>query len=278
MERSDRFNFWLPSNDDVADVQQLVENFRIIDEKAAQSSDIPSVPETPEINSESVLYVEQELTPEQKAQARENIDALGKTEEYVVTISPTEDSILEGYIGPDGLVSRAPAYRCTDYIAIDFDDNSVVNVHGTFAGNAGTVFFDADKNIVLVMNGHNIDDYGEFINTAEWTQTVPVTLPVGAAFVRMTIATKDYTKPEDFWITGKQTVNVIGMLENVTAIVVKNATVSYEKQTLTEEQKAQARENIGAVGIETFEAEMGIMSNVLDELHNYAQALIGGES
>lgn len=230
-------------------------------------------------SSDSVLYTEQNLTKDQQAQARENIDALGKVEEYVTTISPTEDSVMEGYIGPDGLVAKAPAYRCTDYIAIDFDDNSVVNIHGTFAGYAGTVFYDTNKKVLLVVNGHNITNYGEsLINTAEWTQTAPVTLPVGVAFVRMTIATKDYTKPEDLWITGKKTANVIDMLKNIIAMVVKNATVSYEKQTLTPEQQAQARENIGAVGIETFEAEMGIMSDVLDELHNYAQALIGGEA
>ena len=50
--------------------------------------------------------------------------------------------------------------------------------------------------------------------------------------------------------------------------------VLYTPQKLNDDQKAQARDNIGAADAEA----IGDIANALDELHAYAQALIGGEA
>ena len=49
--------------------------------------------------------------------------------------------------------------------------------------------------------------------------------------------------------------------------------VQLDKQELTEEQKAAVRENIGAAAAET----VGDIANALEQLHQYALALIGGD-
>lgn len=48
--------------------------------------------------------------------------------------------------------------------------------------------------------------------------------------------------------------------------------VLFNRQSLTEEEKAQARANIGSASAE----EIGDISTALDELHAYAEALKGG--
>ena len=183
----------------------------------------------------SVLYTEQTLTEEQKAQARENIGALGATEKITKTIYATEGDIInQGFIKADGKFEGSLNYRCTNYIPIDFDDNTIVNVRCTIMGYAALVFYDVNKSVILGINDFNAAEYGIATDyTAERIISIP--LPSGAAYVRMTGRTDfDNPKPEDLWISGEKTIDVLKSIGDVSA--------------------------------------------VLDELHNYAQALIGGES
>jgi hypothetical protein len=54
--------------------------------------------------------------------------------------------------------------------------------------------------------------------------------------------------------------------------------VLYIPQTLTEEQKAQARDNIGSVGVEEFNALKSDIETALDNIISIQNKLIGGES
>lgn len=54
--------------------------------------------------------------------------------------------------------------------------------------------------------------------------------------------------------------------------------VLYTPQTLTEEQKAQTRDNIGSVGVEEFNALKSDIETALDNIISIQNKLIGGES
>lgn len=55
-------------------------------------------------------------------------------------------------------------------------------------------------------------------------------------------------------------------------------TVLYTPQTLADEQKAQARDNIGSVGVEEFNALKADIETALDNIISIQNKLIGGES
>lgn len=52
----------------------------------------------------------------------------------------------------------------------------------------------------------------------------------------------------------------------------------YTPQTLTDEQKAQARNNIGSVGVEEFNALKSDIETALDNIISIQNKLIGGDS
>lgn len=54
--------------------------------------------------------------------------------------------------------------------------------------------------------------------------------------------------------------------------------VLYTPQDLADEQKAQARENIGSVGVEEFNALKSDIETALDNIISIQNKLIGGES
>ena len=181
---------------------------------------------------DAVLYTEQTLTEEQKVQARENIDAVGSTAKTTKTFHPTAEQVTNGYIMADGTLKTSTTYCRTEPIAIDFDANSIVNVRCTINGNVSLLFLDESKNVLLGINSTNATEYG--ISSSSSLQVVSVTLPEGAAYVRMcgtkANATIIYTNPEDLYITGEKTVSVLELLNAEAISYAKKSDALYGKK------------------------------------------------
>ena len=210
----------------------------------------------------AVLHTPQELTEEQKTQARENIGALHleySTESKTVYLTEAdiiEDAFITAYSAVYGQQATADGWVCSDYIPLGFEPGMEITVRSCFAGNAGIGLYDASKKCLLAISGNTGSEYG--VSDIALLQTLTIVPPDGAKYVRVSAMgtvspNSDYTKPSDLFVSGYVT-------------VCKADTVLCVKQTLTEEQKTQARENIGAVSPSEIMDKLVIEKKIIPEM------------
>lgn len=102
----------------------------------------------------------------------------------VVTISPTEDQIVHGaLITITGGKASTVSWNCTDFLELPFIPLSKIDATCTIHGYAALTFYDSEKNLILGIDGSNISEYG--FETNSMKQTVTITLPEGAKYVRL---------------------------------------------------------------------------------------------
>jgi len=121
----------------------------------------------------------------------------------VVAISPTAEQIIDGsLITADGKQLASASWLCTDFIEIHFVPLFKVNVSCTILGSASLVFYDKDKRVILGINGSSLGNYGYL--PSDYKQTFALTLPDGAAYVRMCGCKSyfEYDSPDAFVIKG----------------------------------------------------------------------------
>ena len=189
----------------------------------------------------AVLYAKQELTDEQKAQARDNIGAVGKT--YV------DDSVASAIAGNLGApVARALSADGIAYTATG-DDLPTVSVADSgeqisAVGKGRQIVFVPDTQNASVAPTLQINDgevipirlrapknQGENDDVPDATLQVPVGVLMRGVPYTMTFCGK-------YWL--------VDSLIDIHADEIGN-TLRFEAQTLTDKQKKLARENIGAV-------------------------------
>lgn len=121
----------------------------------------------------AVLYVEQELTDEQKAQARKNIGA-DFTETVIGKNLVNPATLVQGALQADGSILNADAwsdYSTTDYIRIDGEKHTVaVSNKATvelYKTRIITALYDADHNIIAGSYINDNTENSRIIDNAE---------------------------------------------------------------------------------------------------------------
>ena len=213
----------------------------------------------------SVLYTEQALTEEQQAQARANIGAApmslfkvieGDSEDVLTSIMPSEDAFTVGkYCNwQSGKITDVASYRCTeDYI--DFPVGARMLVH--YSKNITTSrypyvsYYDENKNYIG-------GDEGPKLEQAEYDGKTCAfyNVPENTHYIRLSLSDgyfADFSAIYLYAVTSEK--EVVGV-EIPGLIIPENpadSSVRYTEQTLMPEQQKQARDNIGAFGIDEFE-------------------------
>lgn len=112
------------------------------------------------VREDAVLYIKQELTHEQKAQARANIGAedwLNKTVETTTVETAIEPAWVDGYVNTDGTPDSRTGYFRTDYLPIGEYDKVAVRftafTPGLGSGDVYIARYDKDKNYIANSRG-----------------------------------------------------------------------------------------------------------------------------
>ena len=214
----------------------------------------------------AVLHIKQSLSAGQKAQARENIGALGFPSKTVVSKNLQNElnlddfgtTIIEGVVSPYRDISLYPRRDYLDNLD-DFDFTLSVVLDGKL--------YAIDKSVCTVFNNGT----GENRVWSVWWKDASVVAVDGPIFEieqnkNYTYISFDGYTPAN-WnlklykvVTEKVEASVVTAVNgvepdrngNVELVMEKEAAVLYEKQQLSGEQKEQARENIGAASAVTF--------------------------
>ena len=121
----------------------------------------------------------------------------------VVTISPAEDQIVHGaLITITGGKASTVSWNCTDFLELPFIPLSKIDATCTIHGYAALTFYDSEKNLLLGIDGKTISEYG--FEEDAMKQTVTVTLPEGAKYVRLCgcLSYGEYKDVSEYKITG----------------------------------------------------------------------------
>lgn len=177
---------------------------------------------------DAVLYTPQTLTPEQQAQARENIGTVAKSTlltEPSVNLFDETTFVRGKIILASGEITTNNSWGFGDYI--DISGNEIVTFSNDFAYYA---FYDTDKNFLVrkYYAGSNF-----------------VQVPENAAFVIAIAKLADYSHSTAMVVAGEYTGEFVPFSPSKIRSELLDA-VLYTPQTLTDKQKAQARKNIGA--------------------------------
>lgn len=113
---------------------------------------------------------------------------------YGGLVSTVPAVIPDYYIANTGRQSASTAYVCTDFVDISNTIDFTVNC--TIYTGVSLVVYDNDKNVVLYIDGYNASDYG--ITPATQPQTVNLTTPDNAKYMRASMRVIYYTEPSDF--------------------------------------------------------------------------------
>lgn len=114
--------------------------------------------------------------------------------DYVETAKNSD--VIDGkFVKADGTEAITESWECTDYLPVI--PESTVSINCVCYGNGATCFYDEDKNVVLGIDGHNVEEYG---GTSSYRpQILNITLPENAKFVRFS-AMKTYARVTSLYI------------------------------------------------------------------------------
>lgn len=102
------------------------------------------------------------------------------------------------YVTQSGTLG-ASSYACaTDYIPLDFDPETTITAYCTIYNSWSLVIYDKDYTVISYINGTNAPNG---ITPSQNMQEITITLPKGAAFIRLT-----GTNPEGFSVRGEKSI------------------------------------------------------------------------
>lgn len=130
------------------------------------------------------------------------IDLYGKITEFFysnnndyVEIVKDSDVVDGKFVQVDGTEAISGSWECSDYLPVI--PGSAVSINCVCYGNGAMCFYDEDKNVVLGINGNNIEQYGGI--SSYRAQILNITLPENAMFVRFS-ALKSYASVTSLYI------------------------------------------------------------------------------
>lgn len=179
----------------------------------------------------AILYSTQQLTDEQKAQARANIDAVGaeyttKSTTYVNEYGTGDvTASVEGYVNSDGVLEATASWRSTDYIAVV----GKCHIAGVFINRsniAAAAFYDSSH--IFISSVHDESD------ELNYNFTVDIDVPETAAFVRFSFYGEDGSQ----YATLTSTARAVYLTED--------EAVTLSEQSLSEAEQETVRSKIGA--------------------------------
>ena len=103
-------------------------------------------------------------------------------------IAISQDELISGYIGNDGIVHNHTDYSCTDFIELSgaiFGKN--IDVYCLIRSSAGIAFYDSKKSLLSAIIGYNASQY----DIEEGSEIRSIKIPENAKFVRATISNSD---------------------------------------------------------------------------------------
>ena len=157
--------------------------------------------------------------------ARKQVEAQGKAiaakaeKTYTATESLTINEIdveEQHLINPSGDVIYTEIWNCTGYLPLVFDAGEPITVRCSILGTGSLAFYDKDYSFLKSISGDNAAEYG--ITPGHPMQTFTVTPPNGAAYIRMSASigeTGTYSRPSDFLVQGKATLDAIETIKNL---------------------------------------------------------------
>ena len=102
-----------------------------------------------------------------------------------------------------GGISPLADFAATDFIPVEFDDNTPITIRGCFFYDAGAAFYDENQNVVLIINGRNYANYGLQSEEYPNLQELSIIPPANTKYVRLTAhLLGDYKQPSDLWVKG----------------------------------------------------------------------------
>lgn len=202
----------------------------LTDEQKAQARANIGVTESGAAPEGSVLYVAQTLTEAQKAQARANIGV----NNFEFSKHFTEDETFIGQIEKNnGAYVSANNFRSVDYVYFPLLQGGNVTVKSTIYSYCSVSFYDKNKHFISSINSDNIASYGYTANLQPIERNLPA--PAGTVYIRFAIYTTTGVGENDMYISGQvDSVSLMTMNEDAQKLVtiseelVKVITPKYE--------------------------------------------------
>ena len=125
------------------------------------------------------------------------VDQLKKAN--VITSLSSENLIEDSFLRPgNNTVLVSPGWSCTDFIELPFDESGI-RITGTFSGIAGCAIYNSKKQVILGIDGSNVETYGGHTGALD-IQTIEVPYQEGQMYIR--ISAYEPQGPDDIRVRG----------------------------------------------------------------------------